>query len=204
MALDELLAALESESESNARRARADALLEAEQIAAQSTARLAARRASELRAHEERLRARSAATLAQASRRARAEVLEQRRVMLDRVFAAAAALFPCLVGSRELDSALERHLEEARPFLGDGKVTPGLNPRTLRCRPELELALRPLAARNGLTVELSPSEMWGIRLIDAAAGLEVDNTLEARLERMRARLAVDITRAVEGEADGMG
>jgi vacuolar-type H+-ATPase subunit E/Vma4 len=204
MALEELLAALESESASNAEHARAAALLEAERIAAEASARCSARRASGLRAEEERLRARLDATLAQARRRVRAEVLEQRRIMLDRVFAAATAIFPCLTESAEFECALHQHLEEAKRFIEDTASSPNCKPRVLRCRPELERVARPLAERNGLTLQMVPGDAWGLRLIDVDTGLEVDNTLEARLERLRLDLAVEITRAVEGDADGMG
>ena len=75
----------------------------------------------------------------------------------------------------------------------------------MQCRPELERAVRALAERHGFAVELVRGGAWGILLKDHETGIEIDNTLETRLARLRSRLAIELTRMVEGDDNaGLG
>jgi vacuolar-type H+-ATPase subunit E/Vma4 len=192
MALEELLAILESEAASKVAAELASAAAEAERLTEESEARLVARRAAHRRTREAEVSLQAAVTLAHARHAARAELLVRRREMLDRVFAAASTQFSEIAGSAEFMTALARHFNEAHCYVGGGRVT-------VQCRPELESAVRALAGRHGLGVELVCGGAWGIRLIDHETGIEIDNTLESRLERLRNRLAIELARMVEGD-----
>ena len=88
-------------------------------------------------------------------------------------------------------SRLPEYVEQARAYLGDGRLV-------ARCRPEIAGRLRALAARDGgFTVVEDPGAGTGIRLALEDGAVEVDNTLEARLARLQARLALEVLRRVE-------
>jgi vacuolar-type H+-ATPase subunit E/Vma4 len=163
-------------------------------IVEQSMTGLAAKRTARLRMIEAEIRAETDAALALERRRVRNEVLSARHAMLERVFTAVTAAIPgALLG--EGSSNLVRHLDEALVYMPDGGAR-------VRCRVELEAIVRPLAACHDLPVELAPDGRWGIVLVDPTGHIEIDNTLEARLEGLRAVLAVELVQHVEGAGDG--
>jgi vacuolar-type H+-ATPase subunit E/Vma4 len=196
VAIAELLAALDAQAEARAEQELAAARAEAARIAELAAAQLAAASAARVSDIESSVRRETEAQLSAERRRARTEVLRERHAMVERVLAAAAACFPSAIAARRVP--LERHLAEALAHI-DGAGA------RVRCRPELRPQVEPLAAARGLAVEDDPSAGWGIIAVDASGRIEVDNTLEARLGRMRAGLAVALARKVEeGAGDRLG
>ncbi len=196
MAIQELLAALDAEADARAEEQLAAARAEAKRIAEAAAEQLAAARSARVSDVESKVRRETEARLSSERRRARAEVLRERHAMVERVLAAATACFPSAIMAARVP--LERHLAEALAHV-EGTVA------RVHCRPELMAAIEPLAAARGLTVEATPAAGWGVVAADGSGRIEVDNTLEARLVRMRAVLAVALARRVEeGAGDRLG
>jgi vacuolar-type H+-ATPase subunit E/Vma4 len=196
MALEALLAALEQEAGAKATSMLDAARADADRILAQAEADMARRRKDALQLAGSGARAAEQARLAELRRTVRAAVMRTRAAMLDRVFERARALFGAASCDPAFRAALPRHLEEALAYAGAADAV------TLRCRPELAAALGALVAdRPGVTVVEDDAVGWGIRLRDDASGLEVDNTLDARLDRARGALAIELLRAVEARGD---
>lgn len=196
MAITELLAALDAEADARAEQELAAARAEATRITDAAAVQLAAARAARVNDVESKVRRETEARLSAERRRARTEVLRERHAMVERVLAAAAACFPSAITGGRVP--LERHLTEALAYIE------GAGAR-VRCRPELRPQLEALAATHGLKLEEEPAAGWGVDAVDASGRIEVDNTLEARLERMRAVLAVALAQRVEeGAGDRLG
>ena len=112
MALDHLLAGLEREAAAQADALLAGARTEAARITAEADARLARRRTVEFGAEEAKLRGAAEAALGAARRSGRGQVLEARGRFLDRVFAAAQALFPATLAGDAYHAVLPDHVAE--------------------------------------------------------------------------------------------
>jgi vacuolar-type H+-ATPase subunit E/Vma4 len=195
MAIDELLGALEAEASARVAAERAAGHAEAERIAAESAARSEARRTAHRQQAELRARVQADATFARAKRAARTEVLTARAAVLERILTCAAVLLRDVHEANGSGAWLERHLGEALAYVGtDGVV--------LQCRPELEPHLRELAVRHHVQLEVNADAGTGIRLIEPAKGYVVDNTLEARLERVQQVLSIEVLRKIDESADG--
>jgi len=186
MALDDLIARLEQDADARVQgiRRKADdevrALQAAEARAADEEAqqRLVGRRAA--------LQAELRRELARARQQARAEELEARRALLGRVMARAKLLVDEVATTDAYREAVAGHCAEALSYLE------GLAP-VVRCPPALAAALAPVvAARADAT--LRPDDAMGPGLVAEAkdGSVFVDSTLLARLERLEARLAVEL------------
>jgi vacuolar-type H+-ATPase subunit E/Vma4 len=193
MALEELLEVLRRETEAEATAILADAQAEAEAIRARCDADLATR-SERLRSEQETIR-RSAVELAvaQARRDSRRDLLEARERMLGRVFARAREQFPGALDSPEYQAGLSTRLNEALACLA-------ARAGTVRCHPELEPALAPLlGSRPGVTLTADPSVGSGFKVASDDHSVEIDGTLEGRLERTRDRMKQTVMAAL-GEA----
>lgn len=191
MALEHLLAALERDAEATAEAELSAARAEAVRIEAESAARVEQRRASFVATRERELRAAGATAAAEVRRRTRRAILEARQRLLDRVFTAAEHRLRAAVDDPAFVERLGEYLAEARTYLGDGPVI-------ARCRPELAARVRRLAAKaKSVTVVTDPAAGTGIRLSAADGAVEVDNTLDARLARLRPRLALEVLQRLE-------
>lgn len=196
MGLDELVARLEHDADARvaAILARADAevlALEVEAAAAASKHRdgtLAVRRASR--------RAELDHEAAVARRGAREARLVAENALLDRAFARAVELFEEVERDPAVCAALVRAAEQALRYL-DG-------PAVVRARPSIADALRAstLAREGGasVTIEADPTVPVGVVVTAGAGGaggagaVVVDETLVARLDRLRPRLAIALLR----------
>ncbi|HEX9610455.1 MAG TPA: V-type ATP synthase subunit E [Gemmatimonadales bacterium] len=188
MPLADLLAVLERDAEAQAEAELAAARAAATRIETDAAARLDGRRADYVTARQAELRAATERAIAEAQWRARAGVLEARQRLLDRVFAAARKELPGVARDPAFLDRLPRDLAAARAYVGDARVT-------ARCRPEIAAAVRALAATNGaVTVVEDETAGTGVRLMAADGSVEVDDTLEARLERWLPRLALAVMR----------
>jgi len=218
VALAELLAALERDGRAQEEQILAAARAAAARIAAEAAAARAARRAASLGAEESALRAAAAAELAAARRAADRAVLEARARLLARVFAAAAARLAdpatqrrLLRGTGDLGpqeaSGLRGRLAEVLA-LGPPAPAPAPVPAaaaapaaaapalaTLRCAPAILAEVRALLAeRLDIAVVPDAAPLPGLRLESAGGTLVVDDSLGARLERLRPELAIEVLR----------
>lgn len=184
--IDHLLAALEREAAQQVAALRAGAEAEAARITQEADAHLAHRKQDALGAREAELRGAAETAVGAARGTARRLMLEARERFLGRVFDSARAMFPAALASEAFQTALPRHVAEAlRPLSGE--------PTVIRCPAALGDAVRRAAAgREGVTVESDPQARAGITAETPEHAILVDNSLEARLERLRPRLAIDV------------
>jgi hypothetical protein len=88
-------------------------------------------------------------------------------------------------------AALPERLNGALGFLG-GRTA------RVRCRPALAAAVRSaLAGRGGVTVEELPTSPPGFSVVANDGSVEVDDTLPARLDRLRRRLLIELLPEVD-------
>jgi vacuolar-type H+-ATPase subunit E/Vma4 len=191
MALEELLQVLRRETEAEAAAILAAARAEAEAIQIRCEADLAARGES-FRSEQETVR-RSAVELAvaQARRESRRDMLEARERMLARVFARAQEQFPKTLRTTEYQAALSTQVSEALNCLA-------ARAGSVRCHPELAPALAPmLSTRQGVTVTVDASVGSGFKVASEDGTVEIDGTLEGRLERTRNRMKQAVMAALQ-------
>lgn len=191
MPLEQLLDALERDATAQAETLVADARAAAATIATERETRLARRREDVLGAREAELRGTVEAVLGEARRAGRRTVLEARDRLLDRVFTAARTLFPAAIAGDAYRASLPEHVAEALRAVGD-------EPAVIRCSEALVPAVQAASGRNkDLTVLGDPTAPPGVTVSTIDGAIDVDNTLEGRLERLRGRLALDVVARLE-------
>ncbi len=191
MALEELLEVLRRETDAEAAAILADAQAEAEAIRTRCDADLASRSDS-FRSEQDTVR-QSAVELAvaRARRDSRCEMLEARERLLERVFARALERFPEALRSAEYLDGLPTQLSEALSCLAD-------RPGAVRCHPKLEREMKPLAgARHGVSLSVDASVGAGFKVASEDGAVEIDGTLEGRLDRTRSRMMQAVMAALE-------
>jgi vacuolar-type H+-ATPase subunit E/Vma4 len=184
----ELLATLTADAEVEAHAVVERARTEAVRITAESDSQRAAelerrkaKRAEDRSGHEGSLRMAEKRKAGQAALGARQRVVE-------RVVAAARAL----LADAATDEWLANDLERVLAYVPPGKAT-------IRCAPRAAAKVKRLVSERGdITVEGTAGITAGVLVETADHRLLVDGTLDSRLERMRAALAIDIVAAVEG------
>lgn len=191
MALDQLISALEEDAGKHAEAELAQAGVEAQRIAAQARDQIVRRRAEFLVRLEADLREETEIGLVEARRRSRSIVLGARQRLLDRVFVAAASKLPSLLDEAAYTRTLPEELEVALSYLGDA-------PARIKCTPSLVPFLAPLVAnRAGTTVQPDAALGSGFKVDSADGHVTVDGTLDARLERLRPRLSLQVLKELE-------
>ncbi len=192
MPLDHLLAALERDGSAQAEELLARARATAAAIAREADELVARRRTDVLGGRKAELRGAAQAALGETRRTGRRAALAARQRLLERVFASARDLFPGAMASEAYRArALPEHLAEALGAVGD-------EPAVIRCPEALVPAVRAAVARKKhLTVQGDPAAPPGIRVVTTDGVIEVDNTLEGRLDRLRARLALEMLAKLE-------
>jgi vacuolar-type H+-ATPase subunit E/Vma4 len=186
MPIAHLLEALEREARAEADRMLEEARATAAGIAREADERLALRRADALGTREAELRAAGEARLGEARQAARRRVLEARHRLLERVFVGTRALFPAAISDPAYRTALPEHLAEALQAVGEG-------PAAVRCPEALVPVVRAaVAGRKDLAVQADPAAPPGVTVVTADGVIEVDDTLDGRLERLRPRLALEV------------
>lgn len=189
--LDPLLEELERAASRELAARREAACAEAERIRQATAVRAAERRAQALRECEARVRVEHEGALAEARRAAQARLLDARWGLVDRVLTAALAELPALAERAASDAVLVERTKEVLSYLGDA-------PAVLHAAPALATRVQHvLAGRDAVRVETDPGALTGLRAVSADGRVVVDDTLEARLRRMRAALAIEIMRAAE-------
>lgn len=186
MPLDHLLTALEREAGAQAEASVAAARAEAAEISRQADTRLGQMRQDALQAREADLRGAAEAALGEARRAARATVLEARQRLIDRVFETARGMLPGAGAGDAYRAALPQHIAEALAALGD-------QPAVIRCDAALADAVRTAVARKKhLVVRPEADARPGVVVATTDGTIEVDNTLDGRLERLRPQLALEV------------
>ena len=184
MGLEHLLEALERDADEQAEQTLAQARAEADRLTTESAAALEqrCRAAAAARASARVQDVEHAVTLAR--REARRSILEARERLLERVFAAARAELPAAAAGPAYRASLPAALSGALAAVGTDQVVIHC-PATLA--PDLERA-RPRGSK-GVAVEVDPASGSGFRVASADGAVEVDDTLESRLDRLRFVLA---------------
>lgn len=195
MGLEHLLEALERDADAQVEQVLAQARAEADRITTESTAGLELRR-RETTSARDRARVQEvehAVTLAR--REARRSILEARERLLERVFASARTELPAAAASPAYRASLPAALHGALAAVGGAQAVIRC-PETLA--PDLERA-RPCGA-EAVPVNVDPATGSGFRVTSADGAVEVDDTLEGRLERLRFVLARRVLAQLELEA----
>ena len=191
MALDQLITALEEDADKQAHSELEQARGEAQRIATQTRDQKVRRRAEFLVRMEGDLREETEIELVEARRRSRNIVLGARQRLLDRVFTAAEARLPGLLEEPAYRDALPEELKTALSYVGD-------EPATIACSPQLSGIIEALVAgRAGTTIRPEDSVGSGFKVHSADGYVTVDVTLDARLERLRPRLSLEVLRELE-------
>ena len=184
MGLEHLLEALERDAKAQIEQLLAQARAEAEGVTVATTAALAQRQsaAAETRERTRLIEVEQAVT--RARRGARRSVLEARERLLERVFTAARSELPAAAAGAGYRAGLPAALAGALAAVGGEEVV-------IRC-PEALVSdlerLRPPTTPQARVV-VDPETGSGFRVASADGAVEVDDTLESRLDRLRPELA---------------
>jgi vacuolar-type H+-ATPase subunit E/Vma4 len=188
--IDALLATLEREAEAEISRVMDDARARAAEIVVAAEQRIALRREQTLEQRTTEARAEHERALASRRADARTRVLAARAALLDRLFVRLRLELPAVAASAAYRAGLGRQLEHLSSFAGDRSIT-------VHCNPALAATLRNVMPTNGrLPIRPDPHIAAGFRLTTADGTLEIDATLETRLEQLRPRLALEALAAL--------
>lgn len=190
--IDGLLARLEREADAEVTRVRDEAQARAADLTRAAEQRMAERRAATLRERETDARGEHERALAAARGTARARVMEARAALLDRVFQELRAVLPELARSSAYRRNLPAQWRRLRAFVGDRSAT-------VRSMPALTATLRRLIHTNGhIRIKSDARIAAGFCITTTDGELDVDGSLESRLERLRPRLALEALAALFG------
>ncbi|HYL56630.1 MAG TPA: V-type ATP synthase subunit E [Gemmatimonadales bacterium] len=197
MALDHLLAALERDATAQAEALRTEARATVAAVTREADERVAQRRRDALVSREAAVRQSTESALADARHASRRRMLDARQRLLDHVFAAAHVLFAEAVNGAAYRAVLPHHIAEALEAAGD-------EPALIRCPEALVPVVQPIVASQArVTVRGDPGVPPGLVVTTTDGAIEVDQTLDGRLERLRARLALAVMARL-GEGGGTG
>lgn len=182
--IDGLLATLERNAQAEIARIEAEGRARAAAIADAAERRMQGRRKGTLGVREAAGRAALERALAAARHGARQRVLEARAALLERVFAAIRGSLRDVAAGPAYQTRVAHELDRARAFTAERSTV-------IRCAPQLAARLRQLVRTNGsISVEPDGEISGGFRLVTQDGVLEVDATLEGRLDRARPRIAM--------------
>ena len=190
MGLEHLLEALERDAKAQIEQLLAQARAEADRLTTAGSEALERRRrdAGVVRERSRLQEVEHAVTLAR--RAARRSVLEARERLLERVFAAACAELPATVASDAYLATLPAALAGALSAIG-------VEPAVIRCPKAISRELQRLVPAGRASVAVDTGVGSGFRLTTTDGAVEVDETLEARLERLRPQLARHVLAQLE-------
>jgi vacuolar-type H+-ATPase subunit E/Vma4 len=191
MALADLIARLDADARARADEIRRRADDEAQALeadTARASADEAARALAERRAERRVIADRE---LLRERQRLRAEALEARRALVDRVIACARALAADAVATPGFLAGLPRQLDEARAYL-DGVAC------RVRCAAPVAAVLAPhVAALPSWVLDVDDTAGAGFVVEALDGSVVVPHTIESRLDQMAAEAAIDILAEVE-------
>lgn len=184
MPLDQLLQALEREANATRDDLLAAARAEADQLAAASEANLSAQRDRSVDEQVQELRQCLDDAFGKVTHQARAKVLGAREELVEQVIAALLAALPSAVGREDYQEQLPSRLDAALAAVAADE------PVIVRCSPVLASPVESaLSGRSGARVEPDAKVGSGFVLVAPDRGLEVDDTLDVRVQRQRMQLA---------------
>jgi len=192
MALPELISTLEEDADAEIRRELHRARSEAARVARESAARIERRRVERLAAREAELRREAELAIVRAHHDARHAVLSARARMIERVFDAARAALPSVLERPELEEVLRRDLETALSLIGEDRAV-------VRCPAALEPMVRAIAGETS-EIEIDDAVGLGVEVMSADRTLRIDQTLAARIERLRPALSIAIATRTAGDS----
>jgi len=188
--IDALLATLERDADAEIARVMAEARSQAADLTRAVEQRMTERRAAALGRRETEARAQHERALSTARLAARAQVLEARATLLNQVFRELRAGLPEVARSAAYRRNLAAQWARLSAFAGD-------EPVTVRCTPALTATLRHLITSNGhVRIKSDASIAAGFSVTTADGALEVDGSLESRLERLRPQLSLEALAAL--------
>lgn len=182
MGLEHLLDALERAAHAQVEELRANARAQAERVAAAATEARERRRREALERLERTRTQDVEHALALARRSARRSVLEARERLLERAFTVARAELATAAAGPAYRATLPDALTGALAAVGAAPVV-------IRCPEALAADLKRLSPNGRASVVVDQSIGNGFRLETRDRAVEVDDTLEARLDRLRPALA---------------
>lgn len=182
MALDHLLAVLQTEAETEAEEILASARQRAEELRARVAAELAQRRARDQQLLEAQQASELALLLVSAHRTARRMELESRERMLARVLDQAQRRLGTLLERPDCHQSIAGQVRQSLDCLA-------LRSATIRVHPRLvETVTGAVEGRSGVTVIADGATGTGFRLTSDDGTLVIDGTLEDRMARMKRHL----------------
>jgi vacuolar-type H+-ATPase subunit E/Vma4 len=191
MALADLLRALEHDAEARIAEVQTEAVASSARLRVEGRERLEHRRSAELATRETALQSESARVLETTRQDAGRRVLTARARALERIQSRARDLLLRTEPDRRLLDGIALEVGTALEYFGDSGAV-------VRCAPAWGTALTPIVARRS-NVKLEATNGVGpgaaIRAVDGT--LEIDATLETRLDRLWPRLAIDLVRELE-------
>ena len=191
MALADLLRALEQDAEARIATVRSESRAEADRLLAEIAQRLERRRTAELAVEEAELRAESARLVERARRDAAGRVLAARGEALERIRDRARELLGATEPVPDLRAGFAREIGTALEYVGDAAVV-------IQCGAVWRSALQSLVSgRNGVRLETTNGLGPGARIKAADGSLEIDATIETRLQRLWPELAIGLVRTME-------
>jgi len=189
MALDVLLEAIALDGDVEARQLVDAARAQADEMRRAADARAERRCTEALASRDAAIRIELDVRRARTLRDARAEVLSSRAQFLDRIFAAVEQALPGVLDDPSLAESVERLCREALDCFPDGEVR-------IRCRPGLaDEVRRHSSGQVDVVADNTVPEGVVVEALDGSS--RVDNTLLARLRRLRPRLSIVLLKALE-------
>jgi len=185
MAIEHLVAALESEAEARISSELEAAREEAAGIEREASDRIAQLHAEALRERQVQFQQEAERMVAASRREARQKLLLARHRLLDRVLRRALELAPDLARSPTYLVGLPDDLVRAMSYLGQSAAV-------IRCSPALAAELQPLLVEHrDWTLEVDPAMAPGFQVAAAGGSVVVDRTLPRRLQLEEARLRLE-------------
>ncbi len=184
MGLEHLLEALERDANAQIEQLLAQARAEADGLTTAMAAALAQRQGAAADARERTRLIEVEQAVTRARRAARRSVLEARERLLERVFTVARGELPAAAAGPAYRSGIPAALASALAAIGGEEAV-------IRCPQTLAQDLersRP-SATPPVPVVVDPAAGSGFRVASADGAIEVDDTLESRLDRLRPALA---------------
>lgn len=187
----DLRSELQLRAEQTAESIMAGAREDAERLATEADRRIEERRQAVLGKRDRELRAEARAKLAAERHAAMRSVLLAKAKVVERVLEEARTRLSEAARSRAYASTLDAELQQALSFVEQEGVV-------VQCPEDLKTAVRE-AARGlpNVSVEADPRVDTGFKVVGNQGLVVVDGTLEARLDRLAPRLAIEIHKRLE-------
>jgi vacuolar-type H+-ATPase subunit E/Vma4 len=191
MGLAELVTRLDRDVDARIAAIRDRARADADAIEAEARRQAMHTQEEALAARRGERRARLARELAVVRRRARLEELVAKRALIDRVLARVGELLETAETNPAYLATLARQVDDALRYVSD-------RPSVVRCRPSLASVVRAaVAGRDGVVCVEQEDAGVGFAIHARDGSVDIDETLAARLERSKKRLAVRLAAEVD-------